>query len=301
MDTPEPSTGTTGRGIQSIEIGGRLLRVLAEAARPMMLRDLADAAGMPPGQAHAYLVSFRKIELVEQDGVSGRYRLGPFALHLGLARLRGSDVYEAAAASAVELAERLNLAVAVCVWGTHGATVVRIHESSRQIHVNVRPGTVFGLTTTATGKLFAALLPERLVLPLLEAELRDPARRGGADAEDVTLDRLRAELSQIRRTGISTIRDRPVPGVSALAAPVFDHSGQMQAAIMMMGPTALVDCSPEGEQARALLGTTRGISERFGHRPPDAASASASASASAGGAEAGVSARRVRRRAAPSS
>ena len=36
-----------------------------------------------------HLVSFRKLELVEQDGVSGRYRLGPFALRLGLACFRG--------------------------------------------------------------------------------------------------------------------------------------------------------------------------------------------------------------------
>jgi DNA-binding IclR family transcriptional regulator len=85
----DTQVSTTARGIQSIEIGGRLLRVLADAIQPMMLGGLADAAGMPPGQAHAYLVSFRKMQLVEQDGVSGRYRLGPFALRLGLACFRG--------------------------------------------------------------------------------------------------------------------------------------------------------------------------------------------------------------------
>jgi len=36
------------QGIQSIEVGGRILRALAEASRPQMLRDLAAAAQMPP-------------------------------------------------------------------------------------------------------------------------------------------------------------------------------------------------------------------------------------------------------------
>jgi len=36
------------RGIQSIEIGGRLLEALARVGEPMMLRDLAREAARPP-------------------------------------------------------------------------------------------------------------------------------------------------------------------------------------------------------------------------------------------------------------
>ena len=78
-----PPAALSGRGVQSVEVAGRILSVLADSTRPMMLRDIADATGMPPGQAHPYIVSFRKIGLVEQDGASGLYRLGWFALHLG--------------------------------------------------------------------------------------------------------------------------------------------------------------------------------------------------------------------------
>jgi DNA-binding IclR family transcriptional regulator len=260
----DTQVSTTARGIQSIEIGGRLLRVLADAIQPMMLGGLADAAGMPPGQAHAYLVSFRKMQLVEQDGVSGRYRLGPFALRLGLACFRGSNVYAMATEAASSLADRLDLTVVVCAWGTHGPTVVHIQDSFHHIHVNVRPGTVFGLTTTATGKLFSTFMPEGLILPQLETELAAARGKGRP-----TLAQLRTEFEAIRRTGLSTIRNRPIPGVSALSAPVFDHSDQMQAAIMVMGPSSVVDCQPTGKQARMLLAVTRGISKRLGHRSTD--------------------------------
>ena len=36
------------RGIQSIEVGGRLLEALARVGEPMMLRDLAREAPMTP-------------------------------------------------------------------------------------------------------------------------------------------------------------------------------------------------------------------------------------------------------------
>ena len=79
------------RGVQSIEVGGRILAVMVKATQPMMLRDLAIQAKITPAQAHAYLVSFRKIGIVEQDVATGRYRLGGFALQLGLLGLIARD------------------------------------------------------------------------------------------------------------------------------------------------------------------------------------------------------------------
>jgi DNA-binding IclR family transcriptional regulator len=253
-----------GRGIQSIDIGIGLLAILANSTQPIMLRDLAKAAKMPPGRAHAYLVSFRKCELVEQDAATGRYRLGPLALHLGLARLRGSQAYQISSDAIVALTEELDLVAAISVWGSHGPTVLRIQEASHQIHANVRPGTVFGLTSTATGRLYAALLPEKLVEPLIKAEFKEQKRRQVPD-QDMTLSMLRAQLRDIRRDGVATTEGRPIPGLNALSAPVFDYSGQMQLAITVMGPSAVVDTSPGGSTAAALLSFTRKLSAQLGY------------------------------------
>jgi len=70
-DAPPPARAATrvardsdSRGIQSIEVGGRLLLALAHHGQPLPLKDLAYAADMSPGKAHPYLVSFIKLGLV---------------------------------------------------------------------------------------------------------------------------------------------------------------------------------------------------------------------------------------------
>jgi DNA-binding IclR family transcriptional regulator len=61
-------------------VGFALLDVLGAAAGPLMLRDLAAAAGMSAAKAHRYLVSFQRLGLVLQDAATTRYDLGPAAL-----------------------------------------------------------------------------------------------------------------------------------------------------------------------------------------------------------------------------
>ncbi|HAY08713.1 MAG TPA: IclR family transcriptional regulator, partial [Thauera sp.] len=147
------------RGIQSIEVGGALLQALVRSGKPMILKELAREAGMPPAKAHPYLVSFGKLGLIEQNPLTGRYGLGPFALQVGLTALHGLDPLKAAIPEVARLADDIELNVAIAVWGNLGPTIVHIEECSKQIHVNMRPGTVMTpLLLSATGRVFAAFL-----------------------------------------------------------------------------------------------------------------------------------------------
>ena len=90
-ETSSDTPARTSRGIQSVEVGGQLLKALARSGRRMALKDLARDADMTPAKAHPYLVSFGKLGLIEQDPVSGHYGLGQLAVQLGLISLQQVD------------------------------------------------------------------------------------------------------------------------------------------------------------------------------------------------------------------
>jgi DNA-binding IclR family transcriptional regulator len=255
-----------GRGVQSIEVGGRILQALVDAEQPMMLRELARQAGVLPAQAHAYLVSYRRQNLVEQDAAAGRYRLGPFALQLGIARMRSFDPIRMASDLLPDLVQATGLTVALAIWGTHGATVIQIQEGVDQLYTNTRVGTVYSLGRTATGRVFAAYLADRIVRAAVNAENAEglKGRRVGSN-EVLTPKALRSIKSQIRHDGFSTIDPPPVPGVSAVSAPVFDHLGQIQMAVTVIGPTHTMDVSPDGPIVKKLLAFANLLSAQLGH------------------------------------
>lgn len=170
-DDTAPDEEKTRSGIQSIEVGFRLIEVLTEASNAMMLRDLAHAAGMNPAKAHRYLVSFQRLGLIVQDPVSGRYDLGPFTLRMGLAHLARIDAFKAARFALSELRDAIDQTVGLAVWGNQGPTVVHWLESTFPMRVPLRLGDVMPMLESAAGRLFAAYLPARQTAPLIDAAL----------------------------------------------------------------------------------------------------------------------------------
>jgi DNA-binding IclR family transcriptional regulator len=258
------------RGIQSIEVGGQLLRALVHHGRPMALKDLAREAEMSAAKAHPYMVSFGRLGLIEQDRTSGHYLLGPLALQLGLISLQQASPVQAATPLIAELAQEIGQTVAIAVWGDRGATIVRIAESPAPLHVNMRHGTVFSLTNTASGRLFGAYLDAEVVRRLLEDERRREHKGREKDPGTPPVQPLpswkafEAQLHEVRAAGLSRSEGEILPGVNAMSAPVFDHTGAIVLALTAIGPAAIFDTRWDSPLALALKACAQQVSQRLG-------------------------------------
>jgi DNA-binding IclR family transcriptional regulator len=208
---------------------------------------------MAPAKAHPYLVSFGKLGLIAQDSASGHYGLGPLAMQLGLISLQQFDPVRLATARLPGLAQAMQQTVGITVWGAHGPTVVRTEEAPSPVHVTMRHGAVMSLRGTASGRLFAAHLPRPLV--------REALRAAGAGTLDKAFEE---ELATIRRQGLAQAVNAVLPGVSGLAAPVFDGNGTLVLALTAIGATAHFDTHVEGEPARALKRCATELSAQLG-------------------------------------
>lgn len=251
------------RGIQSIEIGTELLIALGRHVAPLALRDLSKASGVAAGKAHPYLVSFLKVGFVVQDR-AGRYELGPLALQLGLAKLQRLDPIKEASPLIEALAAETGQSIAVAVWGNFGPTVVRLEEPVQPLHVNLRTGTVMSLAYTATGRLFAAYMPPKVV----EKMMHDDIARLGARAQPaMTPGQIETLLSETRLHGVSRTIGQPIPGIDAFCAPVFDSTDNLVLGITAMGPEATFDREWDGKVALPLKACASEVSRLLGYEP----------------------------------
>lgn len=249
------------QGIQSIETGGRLLRALAHAPGSLTLKDLAASAGMPASKAHRYLVSFGRAGLVAQDPASGRYDLGPLALSVGLAALGRVNAARIGTWAATTLRDRIGETVLIAVWGDRGPTIIGWEESVRPVTVNVRVGSVMPLLSSATGRAFLAHMPAARTRGLVEAELKHRKEQRHAAMDPARL------IAEVQRHGLGRVEGDMLAGVSALAAPVFDHTGKIAFVLTALGPEGVFDSAWDGRIAAALRDVAHAAGGRLGAVP----------------------------------
>ncbi|CEJ12049.1 Acetate operon repressor [bacterium YEK0313] len=259
------------RGIQSIEIGFRILDYLLTALRPVPLKMIAAGTGMSAANVHYYLVSFQAVGIVRQETDTGCYALGPYALKLGMAAIEQFDVFTAARPVMAELATTIGHTVFLGVWGNRGPTIVyRVEGGASRPIIELRVGSVLTLLRSALGRNFLAHLPPDLTRPMLAQELAEGAPHGRRPKADDTPDSP-AEVAEmtaaIRRNGISRCRDALLANFTSLSAPIFDQTGFMIAAITLMGPIGVLDDDLAGPTAQALRDQARAISAIAGWTP----------------------------------
>ena len=262
MTTDDDDRGAQ-RSVQSVEVGGRLLLALAGKPAPMTLKELATRAELSASRAHPYLVSFGRLGLIEQDGVTGRYALGPAAFQIGLACLHQSDPIRAATPAAEALARRIDQAVAIAVWANFGPTIVRLIDGSRPLHVNMRAGTVMAPFGTATGEAFAATLPRREVEQALAATYGDDAQRVHAESRQIGR-LLKQAAADLAAHGLTRATGKPIPGVNAFSAPARDHEGRTVLVITALGPASDFPPDWDGPIAQAVREAAAEVSRRLG-------------------------------------
>lgn len=243
------------RGIKSVETGGRVLEALAAAPSPLELRQIAAAVGISTSLAHAYMTSFSRMGMVQQDPVTKRYALGELAIDIGLSGLRSLDPIGLALDAIGRLSRTVQQTVSLSVWGSHGPTVIRVHRGSMPLHSTLFEGSILSLRATATGLAFCAFLPPPVVARALALEGSDKEGRGAA---------FDAAVQEAREAGCARIVDLPTTGLASFSAPVFNHSSMMMCALTVTGKVGSFDTSWTGCVAMPLLDTAHSLSERLG-------------------------------------
>jgi DNA-binding IclR family transcriptional regulator len=262
--TAETSVEKKQRGIQSVEVGGRLLEVLARQRGPLGLTELAGAAQLSSAQAHTYLVSLTRLGLVKRDTLTGNYEPGPLSLRLGLMHIEQQPVYRIAEVHAATLAERIGFSVAICVAGAQGPTIVRYERGGFPLHVNLHIGTVMSLEATSTGRIFCAFFAPEQVTGMARSQSLgfDRSPEGDYSSGGPVLDaQWQSRFDAIRKRGIERGIDAPSPGISSLSVPVFDADQRMQLALTAIGSSGSIDVSWDGPVARQLMETARHVTE----------------------------------------
>jgi DNA-binding IclR family transcriptional regulator len=251
--------------VQSAEMGMGILKALGRLGGAASLTAVANAVGESTAKVHRYMASLGQEGLVLQDAATQRYYLGPEAIQIGLAALRQCDPIRLGEAALIRLREQLEVTCFIALMGNKGPTILRFEEPGLPVTINVRAGSVLPMLWSATGQAFLGYLDDAHIQQQAEEELAQASSEQRAALHGrQPIEQLRR---QVRENGCAIIRDTLLKGISAAAAPIFDHTGRVKAVITALGATGAFDTSREGSIVRTVMQEAQAISTALGYRP----------------------------------
>ena len=201
-------------------------RLSIEVNSAVALKRIADGAGLAPSQTHRYLVSLLAGGMVAQDTDSGLYDLGPGAVALGLAALARNDAVECAAKALRATVDDTGWTGLLAVMGPVAPTVVRWYAGRPPVITTLALGATLPLPRSATGQVFLSYLGD--------AELAVPLRQEAVVTTDIAVIK-----KQVHRRISASVDSTLIPGLRALAAPIFDLQQRPAAVATVIAPLAL--------------------------------------------------------------
>jgi len=216
--------------VQSIRRAFDVLGALGDG--PLGVTDVAERAGLPKSTAARLLTTLAGEGAVEQVPGDTSYRLGPrlitlaggFSLNRSLAAIARPVLQEMAAASG----EAAGLGV------PDGDLVHYIDQVDTPNPVQVRDwtGARAPLHAVSSGQVLLAFRSGAAIDRLLDKPLESFTIRTLTDPA-----RLRERLHDVRRQGFTWAIQEFDPGISSVAAPIADASGEVIAAVHLHGPS----------------------------------------------------------------
>lgn len=244
----------------SVANAARVLKAFTPNDREWGVTDLARRLGIAKSTAHRLLATLTDEGLLEQDGATGRYRLGLAIFDLAAAA-QSVDLHEAVLSPMTELRNRSGETVQVAVLDGREVVYVERLDSPNTLRLFLEVGRRNSAHSTGCGKaLLAFLPPDQLDRTLRNWTLTAKTPHTITDAAV-----LRKDLADARRRGYAVNRRESESGVISVAAPIRDVSGRCIAAISVAGPAERLE-QHEFKLAQATIESAALISRRLGYR-----------------------------------
>jgi DNA-binding IclR family transcriptional regulator len=237
-----------------------LLSVFSFREPRLSLAELAARTGIPRATA------FRLLSTLEQSGfldkVHGAFQPGIKCFVLGNIVAGGLDLRETARPHLVALREATRETTQIAILDHWQVVYLERMLSSLSVgYMRSRAGAILPAYCTGLGKTLLAFRPE--------AEVRAWAatqKFAALTPRTITsAKRLLKDLAGIRERGYGLDEEEREKGVTCIAAPIFNHTGDVVAAISVAGPTGRMPRELVGSDvAAAVVAAARAISIDLG-------------------------------------
>ncbi|MDQ4078318.1 MAG: IclR family transcriptional regulator [Chloroflexota bacterium] len=249
--------------VPAVERAARILLTFEEGSESYGISELSRCLEINKSTVYDILNTLTYYGFLERDEKTKKYRLGPTLLLLGNRVGAQLTVREVARPYLRELATELNQTVILGQLTTENDVLtVDAVVPEVAVAISTTVGRRLPHSAGALGKIFHAALSPEAFEQLLGTQGLHPFTERTIIVPEV----YRTELESVRQNGYAVDDEEYLHGVRAVAAPIVDHDGQVDAALCVVGFSSHLTRAEMQELTQRVPSVAREISYALGAR-----------------------------------
>lgn len=261
----KPSKPKSEYSIQTVSNALRLLETFSQDVE-LGVSELARRLKLHKNNVFRLLATLEERGYIEQCADNERYRLGIRCLELGDTFRRSHSLLACARPVLQELAQSSGESAHLAVLDDFEVVHLDAATSDQLVATASRVGRRLQPHCTALGKVLLGCGGSAL----LEAYDRSVVRHSGmerfTEATIVDRDKLFEHLRTVAVQGLAVDVEECASGLCCAAAPIFDHTGHLRAALSLSGPAfRLTEERLHREAVEMVTAAAAGLSQSLGY------------------------------------
>lgn len=238
-----------------------ILRALEAGPGDLSLKEIALRADLDKATCHRILGTLVAGEIAESGALPGTYRLGIRLLELGKTVQRRINLRERAAPVLAQLGFETEESILLAILRNDRALYIEVLQGAFLDVSGVRVGDTLPLHVGAAPRALLAALPDERIRAFLRHPLHSFTERTPATPEEVW-----QVVRETRARGYALSDADIMAGVTAVGAPIYDHTGDVAGSIAIAGRAERLTPERKPALASAAIAGAEKISRLMGYR-----------------------------------
>ncbi|KKM11419.1 IclR family transcriptional regulator [Clostridiales bacterium PH28_bin88] len=251
----------TANTIQSIDRAINVLECFTSGRHELGVTEISKLLELHKSTVHGILTTLEYRRYLEQNPETGKYKLGLKLFELGNLVQDGMDLKVVAGPFLQRLVEEHGETVHLVIMDQGEAVYIDKRDSHQSMRMVSQVGKRLPCHCTGVGKTLLAFLPEEQ----LEAVIREKglARFTGNTITEPAA--LKEHLREVRQRGYAIDDQEITEGLTCVAAPIRNHTGNVVAAMSVAGPSIRMGREKIGGIIISVTKAAEELSEKLGY------------------------------------
>lgn len=246
--------------LSSVKNALRILRCFTLEAPEQRVTDIAERLQIHKSTVSRTLATLASEGFVYKNEQTNKYRLGLSIVALSGVVNHQIDVYREAQPVLNRLVESIDETAQLSILDQLEIIYLLKVECHHPVRVLSHVGRRNPAYCTSAGKAILAFSPPGKAKQVIENGLK-----AFTDYTITDRDELLDHLTDIRKDGYAVSMEELLEGVTSIAAPIFDYTGQVIAALSVVGPKQRLQPHKIPTLAHKVKKAAKEISERMGY------------------------------------